>query len=232
MAYDTDASGRSGLTPMLDPNELDRTDRILLASCAVIWLIALGAGAAATVALVDLGQDRTEPSGEAGTPWLLYAVIGISALVIAGAVPLLLKARREAMSADSGPQPAARPAGGRSQDPAAGTDATEKITAPAAFSRQGASYAAPRALRTREAAEPTSAATDRVSLRCALGIACAMGVAMVAIGVGTYLMAIDSTVLAWVCYTLAALVALAMPAIPWFYLKELRAAGSAGRVAL
>ncbi|ULE32097.1 DUF2561 family protein [Mycobacterium sp. IDR2000157661] len=226
MAYDTDASGRARLTPMLDHNGLDRTDRILLGSCAAIWLIALGAGVAATVALVDLGQGRTEPSGEAGTPWLLYAVIGISAVVIAGAVPLLLRARREAMAAEAGPsgtQPAARPASGRTQDPAAEPATTEKIGVPAARSGQGASYAAPRALRTPEDPEPTSAAADQVSLRCALAIACAIGIAMVAIGVGTYLMAVDSTVVAWVCYALAALVTLAMPAVPWFYLKELRA---------
>ena len=79
-----------------DTAEFDRTDRILLGSCAGIWLAALGAGVAATVALVDLGSGRSEPSGDSGTPWLLYTVIAISALVIIGAVPLLLRARREA----------------------------------------------------------------------------------------------------------------------------------------
>lgn len=54
-------------------------------------------------------------------------------------------------------------------------------------------------------------------------IACAMGVAMVAIGVATYLMAVDSNIAAWVFYVLTALVTLAMPVVPWFYLKELRA---------
>lgn len=213
MTYETDASGRSRLTPALDPSELDRTDRILLASCAAIWLVALGTGVAATVALVDLGRGHAESSGDAGTPWLLYTIIGISAVVIIGAVPLLLRARREALTEapqlqGTGPAPAAA---GRAQaaDP---TPATEKLP-----------YAAPRQQRTLEAPEPASAAVDLLWLRCAVVIACAIGIAMVAIGVATYLMAIDSDVAAWVFYALTALVTLAMPVVPWFYLKELRA---------
>ena len=223
MAYDSDTSGRSRLTPVLDPKDLDRTDRILLASCAAIWLLALGAGVAATVALVDLGQRHAQSSGENGTPWLLYTVIGVSAVVIIGAVPLLLRARREALaeSAPSAPAPA-RPAPGRAPSPSTEAAATEKIGASGPRSGRGASYAAPRALRTLEAPEPVQTAVDRLWLRCALVLACAIGVAMVAIGVGTYLMAVDSTVAAWVCYVLAALITVAMPAVPWFYLNELR----------
>ena len=67
------------------------------------------------------------------------------------------------------------------------------------------------------------AAIDQVWLRCAVVITCAIGIAMVAIGVATYLMAVDSNVAAWVLFVLAGLVTLAMPAVPWFYLRELRA---------
>ncbi|RAV16229.1 DUF2561 domain-containing protein [Mycolicibacterium sp. GF69] len=225
MTYDTDASGRSRLTPALDPSQLDRTDRILLASCAAIWLVALGTGVAATVALVDLGQGHAESSGSAGTPWLLYTVIGISAVVIIGAVPLLLRARREALAesgqpARSGPGATVPP---RETDP---TPATEKLSttgARAGGQDTGSAYAAPRPLRTLEAPEPLAAALDLLWLRCAVVIACAIGIAMVAIGVATYLMAVDSNVAAWVFYVLTALVTLAMPVVPWFYLKELRA---------
>jgi hypothetical protein len=49
-----------------------------------------------------------------------------------------------------------------------------------------------------------------------------MGVAMVAIGIATYLMAVNHNAAAWACYVLAGLVTLGMPAIPWFYLRELR----------
>ena len=53
---------------------------------------------AATVALVDLGRGHPESSSHSGTPWLLYAVIGVSALVIIGAIPLLVRARRAALA--------------------------------------------------------------------------------------------------------------------------------------
>ena len=46
---------------------------------------------------------------------------------------------------------------------------------------------------------------------------------LVAIGVATYLMAVDSNAAAWVFYVLAGLVTVGMPAIPWFYLRQLRA---------
>src|ERR1700754_2860411 len=88
------------------PDELDRTDRILLGACAAVWLVALGAGVAATVALVDLGTGHAQPTGKSETPWLLYAVIAISAAVIVGAEPLLLRARRAAQQ-DSPPPPRA-----------------------------------------------------------------------------------------------------------------------------
>jgi Protein of unknown function (DUF2561) len=223
MAYDTDTTGRSRLSPMLNPNELDRIDRILLGSCAAIWLVALGASVAATVALVDLSRGHAESSGGGGTPWLLYTIIGVSAIVIIGAVPLLLRARRAALAEDgpeSEPGQGARAAPSRAQPPGVAA-ATEKFDTGEREPR--ASYAAPRAQRTLEAPEPGRAAVDQLWLRCALVLACAIGIAMAAIGVATYLMAIDSDVAAWVFYALAALVTLAMLAVPWFYLKELRA---------
>jgi DhnA family fructose-bisphosphate aldolase class Ia len=54
-------------------------------------------------------------------------------------------------------------------------------------------------------------------------IACAIGIAVVAVGVATYLMAVDSDTAAWVFYVLAGVITLGMPAIPWFYLRQLRA---------
>ncbi|SEH75359.1 Protein of unknown function [Mycolicibacterium rutilum] len=220
MTYDTDSAGRSRLTPALDSSELDRTDRILLGSCAGIWLVALGTAVAAAVALVDLGTGHAENTGSSGTPWLLYTVIGVSAVVIIGAVPLLLRARREALaSAEPAPAPTGPTPAGRGSAP---TEAFGTRGARGAGPAPRASYAAPRAQRTLEAPEPHSAAVDQLWLRCGVVIACAIGIAMVAIGVATYLMAVDSTIAAWIFYVLAALVTLAMPAVPWFYLKELR----------
>jgi hypothetical protein len=207
--------------------EFDKTDRILLGACAGIWLVALGAAVAATVALVDLGRGAPEASGGSGTPWLLYTVIAISAAVIIGAVPLLLRARREAL-ADGQPQTrqAAAPAPGRPQPQARGGEApTEKInvaaTAPGRL-QSGPGYAAPWAHSPSLPAKLVKA-VDQVWLRFAVVIACAIGIAMVVIGVATYLMAVESNVAAWVFYVLCGLVIVAMPAVPWFYMRELRA---------
>jgi hypothetical protein len=223
MPDNMEAAGRTRFGTGLDIGEFDRTDRILLATCAGVWLVALGAGVAATVALVDLGTRHAQATGESETPWLLYAVIAISAAVIVGAVPLLLRARRAAQ--EESPPPPARPpvrtAPVHPNAPVRGADApTEKI-------RIGGPAAAGPGYATREAItpqpSPLTAAVDQLWVRCAVVIAIAMGVATVAIGVATYLMAVDSNAAAWVFYVLAGLVTVGMPAIPWFYMRELRA---------
>ena len=227
MTYDTGTAGHPRLGSGLDPESLDRVDRILLAACAAIWLVALGAGVAATMALVDMGRGHP-PSGHSSTPWLLYTVIGISAAVIIGAVPLLLRARRNAM-ADSPPppRPTIRPAPAPQRPQVPGTEApTTKLRAVGPVAepvnpRPG--YPAARATLTPSTPSPLATAVDRLWLRCAVLLACAMGIAMVATAVATYLMAVDSNAAAWVFYVLTGLVTLGMPAVPWFYLRELRA---------
>ena len=62
---------------------------------------------------------------------------------------------------------------------------------------------------------------DRLWLRCAVVIACAMGVALLAVGIATYLMAAGHDTAAWVAYGVAGLVTVAMPAMPWFFLRQL-----------
>jgi hypothetical protein len=203
------------------PDEFDRTDRILLGACAAVWLVALGAGVAATVALVGLGTGHAQSTGKSETPWLLYAVIAISAAVIVGAVPLLLRARRAAQQDSPPPQRApVRSAPIHPEAPVRGAEApTEKI-------RIGAPPAAGPGYPTREAItpppNPLAGAVNQLWLRCAAVIGIAMGAAMVAIGVATYLMAVDHNAASWVFYVLAGIATLGMPAIPWFYLRELR----------
>jgi Protein of unknown function (DUF2561) len=207
--------------------ELDRTDRILLGACAAIWLAALGAGVAAAVALVDLGGGHPETSNDSGTPWLLYAVIGVSAAVIVGAVPLLLRARRSALEDVS--RAPARPAPARTvpttaQAPVRGVEApTEKIRVLGGMGEPDRDAPAARAAGTPTIVQPRTV-VDQLFLRGAAGIACTMGVAMVAIGVATYLMAVDSNTAAWVLYGLAGVITLAMPAVPYYFLREMRAA--------
>lgn len=185
----------------------DQLDRILFGVCVLVWLGALGTGVAATVALAEIGRAPAPVDGEGDTPWVLYTVIGVSALVIIGAVPLLLRARRSAH--DEPPLSVARP-----QAPVAGPvdPATEKlraaVPATAVPSRLDPGYPA--------------AAVDRLCLRFALVVAIAIGSAVIAIGVATYLMAVDSDTASWALYGVAALITLALPVAPWWFLRRLR----------
>jgi Protein of unknown function (DUF2561) len=224
MPDNTDVADRWRSRTGLDAAEFDRTDRILLGACAAVWLAALGAGVAATVALVDLGTGHAQSTGESDTPWLLYAVIAISAAVIIGAVPLLLRARRAALE-ESPPRAtpvraavAGQPPPARSAEPP-----TEKLRVPPTTRRvaTGPGYATREAIRPPPS--PIMTAVDQLWLRCAVVIAIAMGAAMVAIGVAAYSMAVDNNAAAWAFYVLAGLVTVAMPVIPWLYLRQLRA---------
>jgi hypothetical protein len=137
-------------------------------------------------------------------------------------VPLLLRARRAALEE---PPPPARAAPVRAvagqQPPVRGVEApTEKLRVPPTVAT-GPGYGSREAISPPPS--PLMTAVDQLWLRCAVVIAIAMGAAMVAIGVATYLMAVDSKAAAWVFFVLAGLVAVAMPAIPLLYLRQLRA---------
>jgi len=88
-------------------------DRVMVGVCAAVWLIWLGASVVAVVALVDLGRGfhnavhnavqnsaahnsavHDSAAHNSHTNWVLYSVIIASAVVIAGAIPVLLRARR------------------------------------------------------------------------------------------------------------------------------------------
>ncbi len=201
----------------------DNLDRILLAACAAIWLAVLGSAVAATVALVDLGRGHPESSTTSGTPWLLYTVIGVSALVIIGAIPLLVRARRASLEDPrAGAGTGDRPTAGRPHTPARTPEPqTQKLRSyrPADPIRPRGGNSAPSAVSTFDAALPP--AVDRLWLRCAVVIACAIGVALLAVGIATYLMAAGHDVAAWAAYVVAGLVTLAMPVIPVIYLRQL-----------
>ncbi len=225
MTNNIGAAARSRLNPTSD--DADSVDRILLASCATIWLAALGSAVAATVALVDLGRGHPESSTASGTPWLLYGIIGVSALIIIGAIPLLVRARRAALDdpragrgADAARKPAGRTqagAGSRAPEPPT-QDLRSNQTATAA-TRPRSAHPATSGVSTFDASVPP--VVDRVWLRCAVVIASAIGLALLAIGVATYLMAAGHDTPSWAAYVVAGLITLAMPAIPFFYLRQL-----------
>ena len=202
--------------PRLNGGTLDQTDRILAAVCAALWLTALGAGVAAVVALVDLGTAHTANASESDTPWLLYAVIAVSAAVIVGAVPLLIRARRSAVGGNQRPATADDATAARAGfgDPVAATTRLSTVGGPV-IRRSAAPPASSRI------GFPT-AAVDQIWLRSSLVTAAAIGAATTLICVGTYLMATESDTAGWVAYGLAALVTVGMPASPWFFLRQLR----------
>lgn len=211
MLRDTDFSSPSARRTLSGPANLERT---LLAACAVIWLAALAAAVAATVSLVDMasgrGTVRAELSEASGsdTPWVLYTVIGISAAVILVAIPLLVRARQQ-----TGQRPI------RDHTPAGGSVA-EDIAA--VTPREPGRRRAEPALETGTRGAAAPAVIDQVFVRCGLSIACAVGVGTLAVGVATYLSASDSGSAAVAFFIIAGIVTVAMPVLPWFYLRELK----------
>jgi hypothetical protein len=191
----------------------DVVDRILIGACAAVWLLLVGVSVAATVALADLGRGFHKVARTPHTPWILYVVIVVSALIIAAAIPMLLRARRMA-----------------NDEPAAGSVGALARRA----TRQRASsgyatgrFAAERARQERVQAyghvdEWSGAAVDRIWLRGTVALTGTMGAALVAVGVSTYLMAVGHDGASWVGYTFAGVITAAMPVLEWLHVRQLR----------
>jgi uncharacterized protein DUF2561 len=180
------------------------SDRILIGSCAVVWLALVGMSVAALVALMDLGRGFHSAKGNPHTSSVLYAIIVISALIILAAIPMLLRARR--MTRDA---PAARPArtvSARSirSGPMAGMahGATERIT-------------------PQRPALP-DAEVDRFWLRGTVALMGTMGGALLAVAAATYAMAIGHDGFSWTGYAIAGVITLVMPLVPWRQVRQLR----------
>jgi len=184
----------------------DVIDRILLGACAAIWLVLLGVSVAAAVALADLGRGFRKAAGNPHTTWVLYAVIIVSALIIAGAIPVLLRARR---AADA--EPVAQVAG---RAPVGAGSPTARSAADRARQQQmQASGPVP---------EWSGEAVDRVWLRGTTLLTATMGVALIGVGAATYLMAVGHEGPSWVGYGVAGLVTAAMPVLEWYHVRQLR----------
>jgi hypothetical protein len=188
----------------------DVIDRILVGACAAVWLVLLGVSVAAAVALADLGRGFHKVAGSSHTTWVLYAVIIISALIIAGAIPVLVRARRMAQT-----EPAAGSTAGRPRPPV-------RLMSPAP--RTPAERA--RQQRVMKAIEPASewsgADVDRVWLRGTVILTGTMGAALIAVAAATYLMAVGHDGPSWVGYGLAGVVTAAMPVVEWLHIRQLR----------
>src|SRR5438309_7406739 len=125
---------------------------------------------------------------------MLYAVIIVSALIIAGAIPVLLRARRMAR---------AEPSAEAMTAPARGTGRPQ-VRLGSAGVRSGTERAhPPRTPSGGAATEWSGAAVDRVWLRGTVLLGGSIGVALIAVAAATYLMAVGHDGAAWVVYGLA-----------------------------
>ncbi len=186
------------------PGTPQSLDRALVIACAAIWLLVVGMGVAAAVALADLGRGHSAGESGSGTSWLLYVVIAVSALVIVLAVPLLLRARNAATSVT--PDPAATPPRRAAALPA---------------DHESPGYVEPN--RAKATPKVPGDVLDRIWLRCGAGVIAATGAAMLAVTLAAYLLAVDSDTAAWAVLGIAALVTAAMCAIPVLSLRQLQA---------
>jgi Protein of unknown function (DUF2561) len=183
-------------------------DRILVGSCAAVWLALVGMSVAAIVALMDLGRGFHNPRGNPHTSSVLYAIIVISALVILAAIPMLLRARR---TVRDGP-------GARSTRPPVRTTSAQPIRT--GFGPEAAMSRTERLTALRPAL--SDAAVDRFWLRGTAALMTIMGAALLAVALATYLMAIGHDAFSWVSYGIAGFVTLIMPLVPWRQVRQLR----------
>lgn len=187
----------------------DVIDRLLLGTCAAIWLLLLGVSVAAAVALAELGGGlHSAVRNTHGTPWVLYTVIVVSALIIAGAIPVLLRARRLTKTEP----PIVRSTALQGRPP------LRQSTTRTVVERVRPQHAQ----KTGDTGEWSGEAVDRIFLRGIVVLTGTMGIALIAVAAATYSMAITQDGLSWTGYGLAAAVTATMPVIEWLYVRQLR----------
>ena len=191
----------------------DVIDRILIGACAAVYLVLLGVSVAAAVALTDLGRGFHKASSSPHTTWVLYAVIVVSALIIAGAIPVLLRARRMSQS---------EPAAQAMTAPVRGPSRPAVRLGGAGLRTGGERSASAQAVAPASGAEWSGEAVDRVWLRGTVILTGTMGAALVAVAAATYLMAVGHDGASWAGYGLAGVITAAMPAVEWLHIRQLR----------
>ncbi len=188
------------------------TDRILVGVCAGVWLVLVGMSVAAAVALAELNRGFSRSAGSQHTPGFLYAVIIVSALVIAGAVPVLLRARRTNRE-----RFAATETTGSAAPRASGQPVDRGSAVPAVTTELGSTERIPS---VGSAAGLSNAEVDRIWLRGAVSLLAVMGVALIAVATATYLMAVGRYGLSWAGYGVAGVVTATMPVLLWWQLQQ------------
>ena len=206
MAHAAEVTEPAGRSP-------ETVDRLMVGVCGAIWLVWLAAASITTVALVKLGQGHRAGGEESQSSWLLYTIIVISALVIIGAIPLLIRARRAAMATGTGaggPEPAEslqKAAEPLPTSPAAEAP-TEKLRVfGAAVDPYRRKPSAPRVV------SRINVVLERIFLRGTTSLLGAMGLAMIAVEIGTYLLATHTDTAAWVLLGVAGVITVGMVAV-------------------
>lgn len=207
------ADGSTGRSP-------ETVDRLMVGVCGAIWLVLLATTVFAAVAMVRLGSGHTS-GPERQSSWLLYSIIAVSAVVIAGAIPLLLRARRTAL-ADARPDGADDASAESPVAPVGPTEApTEKMRV---FGVDP--YARPLPEKTPRV---SAVLVERLWVRGTASLLGAIGLALTAVAVGGYLLADGNDTGAWVALGLAGAATVAMPAVMVFFQRQLgEAAEEAG----
>jgi len=220
----------------------EAVDRAMVAVCGAIWLVMLAMSVVATVALVQLGRGRdADPGGQSS--WLLYSVIAVSALIIAGAIPLLLRARRTALAdpgagAGSGESGLGKSGLGKSGSGESGSGSgaadpgpvlpieapTEKLRV---FGTAVDPYAREAAPAPATVSRVPAAVVDRLWLRGTTSLLGAMGLALTAVATATYLLTAGNDTGTWVALGTAAVITVAMPAILVAFARRLSEATDA-----
>lgn len=201
-----------------DGKSPETVDRLMVGVCGAIWLVFLVVAAIATVALVNMGRGHRAVEGPGDSSWLLYTIIAVSAAVIVGAIPLLLRARRSALETRAG-EASAEPTEAPVRPGPAPDAPTEKIRVFGTV----VDPAVPRVSGGAAVAAVNTAAVDRVSLRGGLSLLGAMGLALIGVATASYLLAESADTGAWVALGVAGVITLAMPAILVVFQRQLGA---------
>jgi hypothetical protein len=182
----------------------ETVDRILVGACGAIWLLLVAMGVIATMALIDLGRGHPAGGESERSSWPLYTVIAVSAVILLGAIPLLLRARRNAVAADARleveVEAPVRPIEAR----------TEKLRV---FGTAVDPYERPLPDINPADSRVPSTLLNRLWLRGTVSLVGAIGLALIGVAAGTYLLATSSATAAWVALGFAGAVTVAMPAI-------------------
>jgi Protein of unknown function (DUF2561) len=198
----------------------DNVNRVLLAACAVVWLAVIGVSVAAIVALVELGSGRAgDAPSDSGTPWGLYLVIGISAAVILGSIPLLLRARRAAQQQP--PPPRRQPVVTPRRPPVEATTEKLRVFGSAAADPRRPGDRRP-AARSQPARGMSEEMVDQMWLRFTASMATAIGAATLAVATATYFMGVKDDGSATAALVIAGIITVLMPSIPVRQLRQLR----------